>query len=194
MNTAGALKSWYRYYFLWIPIAPIVVLITYNIVFSFSPDLDFLMTLVGIFLSLGWLIFLIISGILMIVKGKKMQALSCVMGIVGLACVWPTAFILANWFPIGDYVHLAVVYPIYKMKIDSSPAHALLEWNWGTYGFVSTFGADRKLFYDPSDKLPQKNKIKDSEWQRRFHDSRYFRSITTKHLIGHFYLVEEIVG
>lgn len=123
-------------------------------------------------------------------KGMRKKAISCLLGII---CVWPLSILFAQWLPIGDYIHLAVAYPEYRAKIESSP-NARLQFNWGATGFAGGPSSDRMLIYDPTDKLPQENKLKDAELRARNHHFSnghiYFdETIETRHLFGHFYLV-----
>lgn len=186
INSINSPKKHYRDSFLWFTIAlPSVVLIAFNIHFSFSPS-SYTFPLLPIALLILWLFIATICSFFFMWNGLQKKTMSFVLSFI---CLWPTSMVL-GWFPIADYVHLAVAYPEYKKAIASSPK-SRLEFDWGTFGLIG--GANRKLVFDPSDKLPQENKIKDAELRKKtcVNSGDACWALTTKQLTGHFYIVTE---
>jgi hypothetical protein len=175
--------------FLWPIIAlPSLVLVIFNVRFSFYSDQDFEMFWIGAALTVIWFFIMLTCSFFFQWHDLSKKTISCALSLV---CLWPSSVLLA-WVPIGDYIHLAAAYPTYETKIGASP-NTRLQFNWGRFGFVSTVSADRTLVYDPADKLPQENEIKNAELREKTckQSGDVCWSLNTKQLIGHFYLVTE---
>lgn len=87
-------------------------------------------------------------------------------------------------FLVGDYIHLAVKYPVYQMQIGdfSSQASKATNFDWGGTGFLAAGRSSRTLVYDPTYALSRQlgiNKAEEGVWVR------------TRHLIGSFYTIEQ---
>jgi hypothetical protein len=177
----------YRDSFLWFIIAlPSVMLIISNILFSFYPILDLILFVFLLVFLVFWLIIICFRAALSLLHKLPKKTTSFALSLI---CLWPT-YLAVEFFPIGDYVHLAVMYPEYNKKLASS-RKTRLKFDWGTFGLLT--GGIRTLIYDPNDKLPQENRLKDVELRQK--TCRYKGdtcwALSTKHLIGHFYIVTE---
>ncbi|WP_303673208.1 hypothetical protein [Vampirovibrio chlorellavorus] len=183
----------YKDPFLWpLILIPLLTAVSFNIYSSIYIEHEIEAVLLEGFLGLLWLCF--ISILILFALWHKLRKMTLSLLISLVFWLWITPAFL-RWFPVGDYVHLSIKYPEYKAQTDVSP-NARLKFHWGTTGLSFTVGSNRTLIYDPSDKLPSENAIKATKWRKA---SRYVRNgheyfsdwLVTRHLWGHFYLVEE---
>jgi hypothetical protein len=90
------------------------------------------------------------------------------------------SFVLGQATLIGDYAHLAIMYPVYMSKIEGERTS---RFRWPGFGLVGTAQVDRTLIYDPNDELASVSGKKQLEGTGPHAD---FRLVAP--LFGHFYL------
>jgi len=158
-----------------------------NIDLSLHPEHDFELCFGGLALFILWLFIMVIRALFAMWHNLRKKTLSFALS---LLCLWPTGYLL-RIFPIGDYVHLARDYSNYQARINTAPRKRW-EFNWGGTGWAAGPSTERNLIYDPMDKLPQENKLKDAELKKEYSHLNGVRQLwlITKPLFGHFYLVE----
>lgn len=186
-------KDQYRDYFLWpLILIPTLTDILFNIYTSVCIEHEIEAVFLEGFLGFLWLCF--ISILILFALWHKLRKMTLSLLVSLIFWLWITPALLRS-FPVGDYVHLYIKYPEYKAKINITPS-ARLKFDWGATGFASTVSSKRTLIYDPSDKLLSENERIATKWRKA---SRYTRNgqeyfsdwLVTRHLFGHFYLVEE---
>jgi hypothetical protein len=152
---------------------PLSVSAIVGIYFSFSPNADapgaigfvvcavWAMAIVGMAVKAAWR-----------ARWRRCFGLIAIL-LVGL----PMSGVLWRWA--GDYVHLAVMWPTYRSTIQAEPGSRVM-FEWETVEMM--FGQiERTLVYDPSDGEAHAKDTHDDYqgWFRRH-----------RHLVGHFYLIE----
>ena len=155
---------------------PIAVALPMGVVYSFWPAFAFfLLRPLWLILVLGWLIW----AIWRIVGAARRRGWRSVLSLAFVLVLALPAGSYLNGPVIGDYVHLLLLYPYYRAKIDASRDHANkpLEFYWGADG-LSIAGDMRWLVYDPTGKIL-------GEAQ---HNNGNGIDTEIKHLIGNFYV------
>jgi hypothetical protein len=140
---------------------------------SFSPNSDMLRA-IGFVICVVWAIAIVSMAVKAAWRARWRRCL----GLTAiLLVVLPMSVMLM--YRAGDYVHLAVMWPSYRSTIQTEPG-SRVTFEWET---VELMGGqiERTLVYDPSDSEAQAKDTYD-DYQGWF--------LRHRHLIGHFYLVE----
>jgi hypothetical protein len=94
----------------------------------------------------------------------------------------PAIWFCADWtLSVGDYGHLALMYPNYAVKIAANHG-ALTSFNWGSGG-AFLVGVQRVLVYDSDGRISDKTAYPNF--------ATTASSASVSHLFGHFYVVDD---
>jgi hypothetical protein len=155
-------------------VLPLSVSAIVGIYYSFSPNSDGVRA-IGFVVCAVWAIAIVSMAAKAAWRARGRRCLG-LMAI--LLVVLPVSGVLALWA--GDYVHLAVMWPSYRSTIQTEPGSRVI-FEWETVELM--FGEiERTLVYDPSDSEAHENDIPYNNYDGSFTRHR--------HLIGHFYLIE----
>ena len=156
-------------------VLPLSVCAIAGIYFSFSPNSGGVpLRAIGFIVCAVWAIAIVSMAVKAAWRARWRRCLGL---IAILLVVLPMSDVLM--FRAGDYVHLAVIWPSYRSTIQTEPG-SRVTFEWETVELM--FGQiERTLVYDPSDSETQA-KDTHNDYQGWF--------LRHRHLIGHFYLVE----
>jgi hypothetical protein len=121
---------------------------------------------------LVWAVVVIAMFVIAITQRYWRRAISL---LVILVAIWPLMFTLIC---ASDYIHLFILYPYYRYEIGDAPEKTF---PWGLFGFVGGSLMARALIYDVTPKTAS---------QLGTHSAGATLNMTTRRLIGHFYLRE----
>lgn len=156
-------------------VLPLSVGAIVGVCFSFSPEWGVFLRLIGIIVCAVWAIAIVVMAVKAAWRAHWRRCLGL---LVSLLVALPISGVLA--LRVGDYVHLAVMWPSYRSTIQTEPG-SRVAFEWETQELM--FGQiERTLIYDPSDSEAHEKDIPYNNYDGSFTRHR--------HLIGHFYLIE----
>ncbi len=142
---------------------------------------SFWLILISFPVGLCYLTYCALAFFVWMVKGRWARA--------GISAIKAAAFVLllGPCLRAGDYVHLALFYPIYRQQIEArAGAETSLRFDWGDKALWVTDGFQGEtLVYDPTDALAA------TVGEVRAEDRQSF-GFATRHLVGHFYVELEL--
>jgi hypothetical protein len=132
----------------------------------------FLLVLVAGLFVVAWFLFVLVAVLNDAFRRRWRRA---TLRLVAIIAVLPLTFLAARS---GDYFHLALLYPRYRQQIAATPNRPV-RFDWGDQAVTVLDGMQqRTLVYDESGRTPASFAHRDS--------NGFF--ITTRHLIGNFFL------
>ena len=153
-------------------LVPLLICLIMGVAFSFARALGVMILPVAIITIVGW-IAVLFFGCIRNVFQKRFVVATQYLAVMVIGV--PVSLAVTYWA--GDYIHLAVLYPIYSQQIERSGGTEQIHWDWGTTGFVGSAQTHRSLVFSPA-----------SHPKSEPHSSPESPEITVTHLIGDFYI------
>jgi hypothetical protein len=153
---------------------PVLTVLAISVIHSFSPMTGLLLFPFGLLAVSIWMI-VMLSRAAAAVWRRSLWDSCRRLAFVALAMPLAVAAFLS-----GDYVHLAVMYPVYANQISSLGGMDEVAFDWGGTGFTGSANSERALVYDP----------KGAEVGVKPLAAEPAVSVATNRLLGHFYIRE----
>ena len=153
---------------------PVLTVLTVSIIHSFSPMTGLLLFPFALLAAAIWMIVVLSRAAVSAWRHSWWD--SCRrLAFVAFAVPLMVAALLS-----GDYLHLAVMFPVYAPQITASIGTSEVVFSWGGTGFAGSANSIRALVYDP----------KGAEVGVKPLAAEPAVSVATNHLLGHFYVRE----
>ena len=137
--------------------------------------------LVGALVSFGYILGTAVRSMVWLGRDQPRRVVASLTKLTIILLLWYCGFAP------GDYVHLALFYPIYRHEIDARPADSTVptRFFWGDKALWVTDGLQADtLVYDPTDALARTiGEVRNGTGTGL--------GLWTRHLIGHFYVERE---
>ncbi len=155
---------------------PVVTTLVVSVVHSFSPEIGLLLFAIALLMVGSWgaaMAYRVAAAAWNCAWRDSLQRLMLLASVV---------LLVVAAFLSGDYVHLAIMYPVYASQITANQSGEVA-FNWGGTGFAGSGNSERALVYDSGNTLKAEVGVMPLAAEPAV-------SVSTNHLLGRFYLRE----